>query len=147
MAHRIDYYLASPDAMNALLAVEVALSRCALEPRLLQLVKLRASQINQCAFCVDMENAEARRAGESPRRLDALALWQHSELFTGRERAALAWTEVLTRMDREHDDSRALDALRVQFSEEQIGDLSLAIAAINCWNRMGVGFRRTLSSL
>src|SRR5471030_1932060 len=96
MQKRIDYHQASPEAMSALIALELAVQRSGLDPRMLQLLKLRASQINGCAFCIDMESAEARRGGESFRRLSAVALWRDSVLFSAPERATLAWTEALT---------------------------------------------------
>src|SRR5471030_1526335 len=105
---RLDYHQASPDAMNALMALELTVLRLGLEPRLLQLVKLRASQINGCAYCIDMESGEARRGGETPRRLGALALWRESALFSEPERAALAWTEALTLLS----DRAVIDAAR-----------------------------------
>lgn len=144
MGHRIDYYDASPAAMQALIALELAVTRSGLDSRLVQLIKVRASQINQCAFCIDVESAEALRAGESARRLGALALWRDSPLFSDQERAALAWTEQLTEMNNNNaaaDENYAL--LSLSFSEKQMVDLTLAIVTVNAWNRMGVGFRRT----
>lgn len=142
MNQRIDYYKASRDAVNAMLGLEKAVAALGIEPRLLELVKIRASQINGCAFCVDLHTSEARKAGESERRLHALAVWREAPFFTRRERAALAWTESLTRLA----DTRAPDAdyaqLRAEFSDKEMTDLTLAIIAINGWNRFGVGFRR-----
>lgn len=144
MKQRLDYHQASPDAMQALLAFELAVQRSPLAPRLLQLVKLRASQINRCAWCIDMESVEAKRGGETPRRLSALAVWRGSACFDAGERAALAWTEALTGPL----DPAAIDAahaaMRAVFDERQIADWALAIAAINCWNRIGVGFRKAI---
>jgi AhpD family alkylhydroperoxidase len=141
---RLDYHQASPDAMNALLALELAVLRLGLDPRLMQLVKLRASQINGCAYCIDMESGEARRAGEDVRRLGALALWRDSTLFSDTERAALTWTEALTCLN----DRAAIDAARAamnaHFDAAQVENWALAIAAINGWNRVGVGFRKAI---
>lgn len=145
MNQRIDYLQASPEALRALISLEIAVSRCGLESCLLTLSKLRASQINCCVFCIDLEAAEARRNGETAQRLAALAHWRDSKLFSARERAALGWSEALTNLAHGPARASALAELREQLSDAQIGDLTLTIAAINCWNRMGVGFRRQLS--
>jgi len=144
MQQRIDYQQASPDALKALIALELAVQRCGLDVATLQLIKLRASQINGCAFCIDMESAEARRVGISFRRLAALALWRDSALFKQAERAVLAWTEVLTRLGAPGPRDAALTATTRHFDARQIADWTLAITAIHCWNRMGVGFRKTV---
>ena len=145
MKQRIAYYQASPEAMQALMALEVAVSRCGLASHLLTLAKLRASPINRCVFCLDIEAAEARRGGESSQRLAALTVRRDRMLFSARECAVLAWTEALTTLDNGHAPCAALDELRQQFNDRKIGNLTLAIAAINCWTRMGAGFRRPLS--
>lgn len=145
MEQRIDYYEASPAAMHALIALELAVAGCGLDRSLLQLVKLRASQINECAFCIDVESVEALRSRESVRRLSALALWRDSPLFSFQERAALAWTEQLTDLNNSAATDETFAQLRLNFTEKQMVDLTLAIGAINAWNRMGVGFRRTPS--
>ncbi len=143
MDARIDYYAASPESMRAMIGLELAVQRAGLEPALLQLVKLRASQINGCAFCIDMESAEARRGGETPRRLSALPVWRDSPLFAPAERAALAWTEALTRIAPRPELDAARAAMAGYYDDGQIVGWTLAIAAINCWNRMGVGFRKS----
>ncbi|ALK97485.1 alkylhydroperoxidase [Massilia sp. WF1] len=107
---------------------------------MLELVKLRASQINGCGYCVDMHSRDARQAGESERRLYAVAVWRETPFFSPRERAALAWTEALTRLARQQELDTDFAALREQFSEREMVDLSLAISAINSWNRLAVGF-------
>jgi AhpD family alkylhydroperoxidase len=141
MQPRLDFYKASPDAAKAMLALESAVKSLGLEPGLLELVKLRASQINGCAYCVDMHSRDARKQGESERRLYAIAVWREAPFFTERERAALAWTEALTRIA----ETRAPDAdyewLSSQFTERERVDLTLAINAINSWNRLAIGFR------
>jgi len=141
MQPRLDFYKASPDAAKAMLALEAAVKSLGLEPSLLELVKLRASQINGCAYCVDMHSRDARKHGESERRLYAIAVWREAPFFTERERAALAWTEALTRIS----ETRAPDAdyewLSSQFNERERVDLTLAINAINGWNRLAIGFR------
>jgi len=141
MQPRLDFYKASPDAAKAMLALEAAVKSLGLEPSLLELVKLRASQINGCGYCVDMHSRDARKHGESERRLYALTVWRETPFFTERERAALAWTEALTRIS----ETRAPDAdyewLSGQFTERERVDLTLAINAINSWNRLAIGFR------
>lgn len=141
MQPRLDFYKASPDAAKAMLALEAAVKSLGLEPNLLELVKLRASQINGCGYCVDMHSRDARKHGESERRLYALTVWRETPFFTERERAALAWTEALTRIS----ETRAPDAdyewLSSQFTERERVDLTLAINAINSWNRLAIGFR------
>ncbi|AJO79686.1 MULTISPECIES: carboxymuconolactone decarboxylase family protein [Pseudomonas] len=142
MQPRIDFYTASPDALKAMMALETAVSKLPLEKPLIELVKLRASQINGCAFCVDMHTADARKAGETERRLYAVAVWREAPFFTDRERAALAWTEALTRVSETHAPDADYELLSSQFSPSEQVDLSLAIATINSWNRLAVGFRK-----
>ena len=145
MKPRIDYQQASPEAMQALIAFELAVLRRDLDPRLLQLVKLRASQINGCAYCIDIELAEARRAGETSARIDLLSVWRDCSLFEPSECAVLAWTEALTWLNDRDAIRRAEADMRVFFDECAVADWNLAIAAINCWNRMGVGFHKPLA--
>lgn len=137
---RLDFAKASPSAYRALSNVENTVRESGLEPTLLELVKLRASQINGCGFCVDMHAADARKGGETERRLHAVAVWRETPFFTPRERAALAWTEALTRLAQQPDLERDYAALKEQFGDKEMVDLSLAVAAINSWNRMAVGF-------
>lgn len=137
---RLDFGKASPTAYKALLGLEHTVRESGLEHSLLELVKLRASQINGCGFCVDMHAADARKAGESERRLTAVVVWRETPFFTPRERAALAWTEALTRLAAQPDLERDYAALKEQFGDKEMVDLSLAIAAINSWNRLAVGF-------
>lgn len=141
MQPRLDFYKASPDAAKAMLALEAAVNKLGLEPHLIELVKLRASQINGCAYCVDLHSSDARKRGESERRLHAVAVWREAPFFTDRERAALAWTEALTRIA----DTRAPDSdyewVSSHFDERERVDLTLAINAINSWNRLAIGFR------
>lgn len=143
MNQRIDYYKASKEATGAMLALEKAVNAFGLEPSLLELVKLRASQINGCAFCVDLHTADAKKAGESDRRLHAVTVWREAPFFTPRERAALAWTESLTRLPDTHASDADYALLREQFSDKEMADLTVAIIAINGWNRLAVGFRKT----
>lgn len=146
MTARLDYPKAAPEVYRAMLGVEKAL-HSAFEPKFLHMIKLRASQINGCAFCIDMHWKDARAAGESEQRLYGLGAWRESPYYTDRERAALAWTEALTLIADAH--SRGGDAasdadfalVRAQFSDAELANLSWAIAAINAWNRIAIGFR------
>ena len=143
MQQRLDFYKASPDAIKALLALEVALGKRGLDTTLVNLVKLRASQINGCAYCVDTHTSDARKAGEAERRLYAVSVWRETPFFTPRERAALAWTESLTCLAQTHAADSDYELLQAQFNEVERVDLTLVIGAINIWNRLGVGFRKT----
>lgn len=141
MQPRLDFYKASPDAAKAMLALEAAVNKLGIDHTLLELVKLRASQVNGCAYCVDLHSSDARKRGESERRLHAVAVWREAPFFTEQERAALAWTEALTRIS----ETRAPDAdyewLSSQFDEQERVNLTLAINAVNSWNRLAIGFR------
>ncbi|MCY1281144.1 alkylhydroperoxidase AhpD family core domain protein [compost metagenome] len=145
MTPRLDFYAASPEALKAMLALDAAVSKLPLEKSLLELVKLRASQINGCAFCVDLHSLDARKRGETERRLYAVAVWRESNFFSPRERAALAWTEALTRLSETHAPDEDYAELSTQFSERERVDLTLAINTINSWNRLSVGFRKVPS--
>ncbi|NBF11415.1 carboxymuconolactone decarboxylase family protein [Pseudomonas sp. Fl4BN1] len=142
MQPRLDFYTASPEALKAMIALETAVSRLPLEKSLVELVKLRASQINGCAFCVDLHSLDALKHGETERRLFAVAVWRESPFFTPRERAALAWTEALTRLSETHAPDADYEWLTSQFSASECVDLSMAISTINSWNRLAVGFRK-----
>ena len=146
MQPRIDFYTASPEALKAMLALETAVSRLPLEKSLIELVKLRASQINGCAFCVDMHVKEAKIHGERELRLHHVAVWRESPLFSAQERAALEWTEALTQLS-PHGVSDAIYAnVREQFSEQELSELSFLVVAINGWNRLSVAFRNVPGS-
>ena len=142
MTSRIDFYKASKEATAAMMALENAVSAIGLDHSLLQLVKLRASQINGCAFCVDMHTTDAKETGETDRRLHCVVVWREAPFFTPRERAALAWTESLTLLASTHAADEDYAAVREHFSDKEIADLTLAIVAINGWNRIAVGFRK-----
>ncbi|HEY8026326.1 MAG TPA: carboxymuconolactone decarboxylase family protein [Burkholderiaceae bacterium] len=142
MKTRADFYHASPDALKAMIALEVAVTKLGLEQPLIELIKLRASQINGCAFCVDMHTTDARKGGETERRLHNVSVWRETPFFTERERAALAWTEALTRLADTHAPDADYEMAAAQFSDKEMVDLTLAINAINSWNRFGVGFRK-----
>jgi AhpD family alkylhydroperoxidase len=142
MQPRIDFYTASPDGLKAMIALETAVSKLPLEKSLIELVKLRASQINGCAFCIDMHTADAIKGGETPRRLFAVAAWREAPFFTDRERAALAWTESLTQLSLTHAPDEDYALLSAEFSPKEMVDLTVAISTINSWNRLAVGFRK-----
>ncbi len=142
MESRLDIYKASPDALKAMLAFSAATEKLGLEKPLLELVKLRASQINGCAFCVDMHAADARKGGETERRLYAVTAWHETPFFTPRERAALAWTEAVTLVASSRVPDDVYAALDAQFTQKEQMDLTLAISMINCWNRLAISFRK-----
>jgi AhpD family alkylhydroperoxidase len=138
---RLDYRTALPAALQGLLTLERAVHQSTLEPALLELVKTRASQINGCAYCLDMHTKDARARGESEQRLHVLAAWREAPLYDDRERAALAWCEALTRLPETGAPDDDYGPLTEHFSEEEIAALTYAIVAINGWNRLAVGFR------
>lgn len=141
MSKRLNPYTTAPDMMKPLIALEAAIKDSGLEYSLIELVKMRASQINGCAYCLHMHSADARKAGESEARLYLLSAWRESELYTPRERAALAWTEALTLLPQTHaPDGDYEEALR-HFGAEEMVKLTLLIGTINVWNRIAVGFR------
>lgn len=143
MQPRLDFYTASPDALKAMIALETAVSKLPLEKHLIELVKLRASQINGCAFCIDLHTTDAIKGGETTRRLFAVTAWREAPFFTERERAALLWTESLTQLSLTHAPDEDYDVVAAQFSPKELVDLTVAINAINSWNRLAVGFRKT----
>ncbi len=122
-------------------AVEQYVRECGLERRLLELVKLRASQINGCAYCVDMHTKDARAHGETEQRLYAVVVWREAPFFTERERAALAWTEAVTLVSRGQVRNSVFEIARKQFSDKELVDLTMAVIAINGWNRLAISFR------
>lgn len=136
----IDAYQAAPDAMKVMLGVESHLQACGLEHSLIELVKMRASQINGCAFCLGMHSKDARKNGETEQRLYLLNAWRESSLYSARERAALAWTEALTTIAQAHPTAAVLDEARAHFSDEELTNLTLLICQINSWNRFAIGF-------
>ena len=141
MKARFDYARAAPVAYHAMLGLEKYLHGCGLEAALLHLVKLRASQINGCAFCLDMHSKDLRAIGESEQRLYTLEAWRECPWYSERERAALAWTEALTLVADTHAPDEIHEQVRAQFDEKELSDLTLAIAAINAWNRLSIGAR------
>lgn len=143
MSSRIDYYKVSPEVVKAMIGLESIINKSGLERSLLDLVKLRASQINGCAFCVDTHSAEARKNGESERRLYAVSVWRETPFFTDRERAALAWTEAVTLLSETHAPNDLYQDVVKYFNEKETVDLTFAIITINGWNRLAVSFRKS----
>ncbi|HST28363.1 MAG TPA: carboxymuconolactone decarboxylase family protein [Rudaea sp.] len=141
MTQRINYLVASPDGFNAMRQLQAHIDNCGLEHTLLELVKMRASQINGCAYCLDMHSKDARAAGETEQRLYVLNAWREAPFYTAREHAALAWTEALTKIADGEVADALYDEARKQFSDKELVDLSLAIIAINGWNRLAIPFR------
>jgi AhpD family alkylhydroperoxidase len=141
MSARLEYAKIAPGAFRAMLGLEKYLKGCDLEPSLLHLVKMRVSQINGCAFCLDMHSKDARAADETEQRLYLLNAWREAPFYSDRERAALAWTEALTLIGDSHVPDEIYTLARQHFSEQELVDLSVAIVAINGWNRLAIGFR------
>lgn len=138
---RLDYLSLTSDAMKAYFALSAATHRTALDRELGHLVTIRASQLNGCAFCLDMHVKQATIAGERALRLHHLAAWRESPLFTAREQAALAWTEALTNLAAGGVSDALYDQMRAQFSDDELADLSMLVITINGWNRLGVAFQ------
>jgi AhpD family alkylhydroperoxidase len=142
MQTRLDFYTADPAIMKALLGVENRIAKGSLDILLKELVRLRASQINGCAFCLDMHVTDAMKAGESSRRLATVAAWRETPFFSDRERAALAWTEALTLVAHDHVPDAAWEAVRPHFSDAELTELTAVITSINSWNRFAIAFRK-----
>lgn len=143
MEQRLDFYKASPAAIKAVLSLEERVGKSGLEKPLVELVRLRASQINGCAYCIDLHTTDARKGGENDRRLATLSVWRETPFFTDRERAALAWTEAVTLVAQDHVPDAAWEAVRPHFGDAELVDLTLLIATINSWNRFAISFRKT----
>jgi AhpD family alkylhydroperoxidase len=141
MAERLSYAKAFPEGIHALLSMGRTITSGGLEPSLVELVKTRASQLNGCAYCLDMHTKDARAAGETEQRLYALSAWRETSFFTPRERAALAWTEALTNIQQGHASDEVYAEARSQFDEQELVKLTLAITQINTWNRIAIAFR------
>ena len=141
MNTRINLARTAPKVVDAVLALQAHVDGSGLEPALMELVKMRASQINGCAFCLDMHSKDARAAGESEQRLYLLDAWREAPLYSARECAALEWTEAVTRLGDRHVPDDVYARAREQFSEEQLANLTLAVVAINGWNRLNIAFR------
>ena len=141
MSQRINYAQQSPELFKALLEFNAATGRSVIERSTVDLVHIRASQLNGCAFCVDMHVKEATIHGERPLRLHHIAIWPESTLFAPRERAALAWTEALTKLPEGGVPDELYEHVRAQFSEKELSDLTYSVMAINAWNRVGIAFK------
>ncbi|MGA7330025.1 MAG: carboxymuconolactone decarboxylase family protein [Rhodomicrobium sp.] len=141
MKARLDPYAVAPDAIKAMLDLEHYVRNCGLEHRLIELVKMRASQMNGCAFCINLHTKDARKLGETEERIYLLSAWRDAPVYTERERAALAWTEALTLIADTHAPDDAYNEVRRHFSPEETVKLSLVIVAINGWNRLAIGAR------
>ena len=142
MEPRIDYHkMEATGAAKAMYGLEHFVRNCGLEHSLLELVKMRASQLNGCAFCIDMHSKDARAAGETEQRLYALSAWRETPFFSDRERAALEWTEALTLISENQVSDELYQRARQQFTEEELVNLSMAVVAINGWNRLAISFR------
>lgn len=141
MQPRIDIRKYAQEAQQAMFALEKYLAACGLDHKLLHLLKMRASQINGCAYCIDMHSIDARSLGETEQRLYALNAWRETPFFTDRERAALAWTEALTLVSRDHVPDSVYEEVRKCFSEKEIVDLTVLAATINMWNRIAISTR------
>src|SRR5213082_974498 len=141
MEERIHYSKISPGAYHAMLGLEHYLHECGLEESLIHLIKLRTSQINGCAYCLDMHWKDLRARGESEQRLYLLNAWRESPFYSDRERAALAWTEAVTLVADGHVPDEVYDEARKQFSEEELTNLTFALVAINAANRLNIAFR------
>jgi AhpD family alkylhydroperoxidase len=125
-----------------LITLEEYIGKSSIEKPLAELVRLRASQINGCAFCVDMHTTDARKGGDTDRRLSTVVVWRETPFFTDRERAALEWTEAVTLVSQDHVPDAVWEAAKPHFTEEEIVDLTLLVSAINSWNRFAIAFRK-----
>jgi AhpD family alkylhydroperoxidase len=141
MKPRMNFYQAAPDTLKAMMVLENQIQASGLEQSLMELVKTRASQINGCAFCIDMHTKDARKRGETEQRLYLLNAWREAPCYTDRERAALAWTEAVTLIAETHAPDDVYNEVRAQFSEAETVNLTMLIGAINTWNRLSIAFR------
>ncbi len=141
MEQRIDYSKLAPEAMKAMQGLEKYMVKSGIERPLYELIKLRASQINGCAYCIDMHTKDARKAGETEQRLYALSAWRETPFYTARERAALAWTEELTLISETDVPDELYTEVSNDFSEREMVALTMAIITINGWNRLAISFR------
>ena len=141
MEQRLNYAKVSPDALRAMLELEKNVLSSTIERPLYELVKIRASQINHCAYCLDMHTKDARKAGESEQRIYALSAWRETPFFTERERAALEWTEAVTLISQNDIPDSLYESVHKEFNEKEMVDLTMAVIAINGWNRLAISFR------
>ena len=141
MKPRMNFFQAAPDTIKALSALETQIQASGLEQSLIELVKTRASQINGCAFCINMHTQDARKHGETEQRLYLLNAWREAPLYSERERAALAWTEAVTLISETHASDEVYEQVCGEFSETETVNLTMLIATINAWNRLAIAFR------
>jgi AhpD family alkylhydroperoxidase len=141
MKPRLDYAKAAPEVRKIMLDFYASVDKLGLDEKLLQLLYLRASQINGCAFCIDMHAKELRALGETEQRVYMLDAWRESPFYSDRERAALAWTEAVTNLDDREVPDAVFEEASKAFSEAELAKLTLAIVEINCWNRLNIAFR------
>lgn len=141
MKSRIEYAQVASGAVEAMRTLEKYVRTCGIEPKLLELIKIRASQINGCAYCLDMHTKDARAQGETEQRIYALNAWRETPFFTEKERAALAWTESVTQVSTSQVPDEVYEIVRQHFDEKEIVNITTAIVAINGWNRFAVSFR------
>ncbi len=146
MEARLNFAKAAPGVIETMRGLETYLRSTNLDAGLLDLVKLRVSLINGCAYCVDMHSKDLRAAGETEQRIYAISVWRETPFFTERERAALAWAESVTNVAYDHVPDREFEAVRKQFNDKELVDLTLAIVAINGWNRLAIPFRAEVGS-
>jgi AhpD family alkylhydroperoxidase len=141
MSARVNFQQAKyQDVMRAMLGLSAPLEGSTLEPALLELVKIRASQLNGCGYCLDMHTKDARHAGETEQRLYLVSVWREAPIYTDREKAALAWAEAVTKLENQQVPDQVYEQARAQFSEEELVRLTLAVVAINGWNRFNCAF-------
>src|ERR1051325_1274926 len=140
MEQRLDYLTATPNVVRAMLGLHKPLSQSGLEKGLLDLVYFRVSQINGCAYCLDMHSKDLRAEGETEQRLYTINTWRETPFFTDRERAALAWAEAVTKLEHNEVSDEVFDAARVEFSEQELIDLTMGVITINSWNRINIAF-------
>jgi AhpD family alkylhydroperoxidase len=141
MQPRIDYRKFAPEALQSMLGLEKYISECGLDHGLIHLIKMRAAQINGCAFCIDMHSIDARAGGETEQRLYALDAWRETPFYTDKERAALAWAEAITLVSETHVPDEVFDEVKKYFSEKEIMDLTIVATTINMWNRIAIATR------
>ncbi|MHB8392173.1 MAG: carboxymuconolactone decarboxylase family protein [Acidobacteriaceae bacterium] len=141
MEPRLEYAKASPEAAKAMIQLEFVVRRSGIDSHLLELIRIRASQLNGCAYCIDMHAKDARAKGETEQRIYALDAWRETPFFSDKERAALAWTEAITNIQTGHAPDAVYEELSGHFSEGEMVNLTLAITTINAWNRIAIAFR------
>lgn len=142
MEPRLNFYKSGPEAMKAMSALEQQIARSGLEKSLIELVRLRASQINGCDYCIDVHTSDARKAGESERRLSTVAVWRETQFFTDTERAALEWTESVTLVANTRVPDDVWNRVKDHFTPAEMVDLTLLVNTINAWNRFAIAFRK-----